>query len=295
MDTRQDGQEDRQRRIELAHFLRTRRERLSPAQAGLPVSGRRRTPGLRREELATLAGVGLSWYTWLEQGRAISVSAQVLDSLARELHLGEEERMHLFVLARGEIPATLASSVDAVDQALQQVLDALGIYPAYVVNAHWEVIAWNEAACRVFLDFATLAPHERNLLWLLFTHPALRQLYVDWESVAQRMVALFRVSTTRSVGEPWLLDLIDALSRKSPAFREWWPRHDLTESPHDAKELNHPLVGTLSLHPSPLQLGHSPDSWMLVYTPLPQTETRARLERLLFLTCEREESSESRE
>src|SRR5581483_3222864 len=264
METRPDSQEDRQRRSELAHFLRSRRERLSPAQAGLPVSGRRRTPGLRREELASLAGVGLSWYTWLEQGREISVSAQVLDSLARALHLGAQERMHLFLLARGEIPATPAASVDAVDQALQQVLDALGIYPAYVVNARWEVIAWNKAACRVFLDFAALAPRERNLLWLLFTHAALRQLYEDWEGVAQRMVALFRVNTTRSVGDPWLLDLIDALSRKSPAFREWWSRHDLTESPHDAKELNHPLVGTLSLHSTPLQVGHAPDSWMLI-------------------------------
>jgi len=275
-----DGQ-DRQRRTELAHFLRTRRERLSPAQVGLPTAGRRRTPGLRREELAALAGVGISWYTWLEQGRAISASSQVLDSLARALHLEAEERTHLFILARGEIPAAPASSTETVDQALQQILDALGIYPAYVVNAHWDVIAWNEAACRVFLDFATLAGRERNLLWLLFTRPALRQLYEDWEGVAQRMLALFRVSTTRSVGEPWFLELIEDVCKRSSEFRAWWPRHDLAESPRDAKVLNHPLVGPLFLHPHPLQVAHAPDSWMLVYTPMPHTDTPARLQHLL--------------
>lgn len=273
--------QDARRRTELAQFLRTRRERLSPAQVGLPVAGRRRTPGLRREELAALPGVGTSWYTWLEQGRAITASMQVLESLARALQLDAEERIHLFILAREELPASHPVSADVVDQALQQVLDALGVYPAYVVNAHWEVIAWNEAARQVFLDFATLAGRERNLLWLLFTHPALRHLYEDWESVAQRMVALFRVSTARSVGDPWFLKLVEKLCQHSPEFRVWWLYHDLTESPREAKVLNHPVVGRLVLHSSPLQVAHVPDSWMLVYTPMQHPDTLTRLQLLL--------------
>jgi transcriptional regulator with XRE-family HTH domain len=274
---------DAERRAELAHFLRTRRQRLLPAQVGLPVVGRRRTPGLRREELAALAGVGTSWYTWLEQGRAIQVSPQVLDSLARVLQLEAEERMHLFILARGEIPTSTASPTETVDTSLQQMLDALGIYPAYVVNARWDVVAWNEAARRVFLDFAALAGRERNLLWLLFTSFELRQLYLDWEGVAQRMLALFRVSTTRSVGEPLFLELIADLSTHSPEFQVWWPRHDIASSPREEKTLNHPLVGQLVLHTNPLQVAHAPDCWMLVYTPLTQSDSHARLERLLTL------------
>ncbi len=218
---------DEGRRNELARFLRTRRERLSPAEVGLPVAGRRRTPGLRREELAFVAGMGTSWYTWLEQGRAITVSAQVLESLAQALHLNPEERLHLFILARREIPAATAAATAAVDEATQQVLDALIPCPAYVVNAQWNVVAWNTAACRVFLDFAALAGRERNLLWLLFTHPMLRGRYEDWEQVARHMLALFRVSTARSVEEPWYTKLIEDLSGVSPELQAWWPQHDM--------------------------------------------------------------------
>lgn len=274
--------DDRQRRTELAAFLRSRRERLSPRQLGMPLAGRRRTPGLRREELAALAGVGTTWYTWLEQGRQITVSAQVLDSLARALQLDAAERAHLFLLARGEVPAILAPTTEAVEGAVQQLLDALLPNPAYIVNARWKVVAWNEAACRVFIDFAALAERDRNLIWLLFTHPALRQLYVDWAGVARRMLALFRVSTTASVGERWFTDLIDELSLVSPEFREWWPRHDIAGAPREAKELNHPQVGRLVLHSNPLQLGLLSDSWLLAYTPMLETDTAARLERLMF-------------
>ncbi len=284
MDTKQDVQ----RRTELAHFLRNRREHLSPVQLGLPTAGRRRTPGLRREELAAVAGVGTSWYTWLEQGRAITVSPQVLESLARALHLDAEERTHLFILARGEIPARTTVPTEMVDQALQQMLDALGIYPAYVVNAHWNVVAWNEVACRVFLNFAALAGRERNLLWLLFTHPTLRRLYVDWEGVARRVLALFRVSTAQVVGEQWFLELIEGLCEASPEFQIWWPQHDIAGSPRDAKALHHPLVGELVLHPNLFQVAHAPGCWMLVYTPAMQTETFVRLQQLLSPLRERE-------
>src|SRR5215472_154383 len=146
---------DQARRTELAKFLRTRRERLSPEAFGLPSGTRRRTPGLRREELALLAGVGTTWYTWLEQGRAITVSKQVLESLARIVRLGAAERAHLFVLARDDLPADPFPLTQTIDPALQLIVDTMGVYPALVLNPRWDILAWNQAACRVLGDFST--------------------------------------------------------------------------------------------------------------------------------------------
>jgi transcriptional regulator with XRE-family HTH domain len=272
---------DAQRRAELARFLRSRRARLSPAQAGLPVGGRRRTPGLRREELAELAGVGVSWYTWLEQGRDITVSAQVLNSLAHALQLDATEYTHLFILARGEVPAPPIPATDSVEPAVRQILDALEAYPAYVANARWDAVAWNEAACRVFANFAALPARERNLLRFIFTHPAARQRYVDWEGTARRNLALFRASTSRYVGEAWLTDLIAELREASPEFAAWWPRSDVFGTPKESKEIVHPLVGHLAMQPTLLQVAQAPDLWMIVYTPEPGTDTAARLQRLM--------------
>jgi transcriptional regulator with XRE-family HTH domain len=280
------SQEQEPRRAELARFLRTRRERLSPAEMGLPAAGRRRTPGLRREELALLAGLGTSWYTWLEQGRAITVSAQALESLARALRLTPEERAHLFILARGEIPASLAATTATVDAATQQMLDALNPCPAYVVNAQWTLVAWNTAACRVFVDFASRAGRERNLLWLLFTDQALRERYEAWEEVARRMLGVFRVSAAGAVGETWYRELIQDLGCLSHEFSAWWPDHDIASSPREAKVMRHPLVGRLVFASNPLQVAHTPDAWMLVYTPDPATDTRAKVERLLAMDAQ---------
>jgi transcriptional regulator with XRE-family HTH domain len=287
METRHDGhnRDDQQRRAELARFLRARRESLLPASVGLPAAGRRRTPGLRREELAELAGVGVSWYTWLEQGRPIRVSAQVLESLARALHLHAAETAHLFILARGELPTPPAPATEGVAPAVQQILDALATLPAclpaYVANARWDVVAWNEVARRVFTDVAALPPGERNLLWFIFTHPRARHLYRDWAATARRNLAIFRASTSRYVSEAWLADLVADLGRASAEFAVWWPRTDVLGIPYDAKEIQHPVVGCLALEPTLLQLGQTPDLWMITYTPLPGTDTAARLQRLV--------------
>jgi transcriptional regulator with XRE-family HTH domain len=272
------------RRTELAHFLRARRERLSPAEGGFLGTGRRRTPGLRREEVAFMVGVSTSWYTWLEQGRAITVSAPVLERLAQVLRLTAQERAHLFILAREEVPVTFAAAETlTIDAATQQVLDVVSPAPAYVVNARWQVVAWNRIACQVFVDFATLSEPERNLLRLLFTNPIVRERYEQWECVAERMLALFRVSTTRSIGERWYTDLIEELWSASREFQQWWPKHDIADSPREVKALNHPLVGRLLFSPNPLQIANAPDCWMLVHTPVPGTGTLARLEQLLLL------------
>jgi transcriptional regulator with XRE-family HTH domain len=274
--------DDEQRRAELALFLRTRRERLSPRQVGLPSAGRRRTPGLRREEVAELAAVGISWYTWLEQGRAITVSIPVLDSLARALQLDAAERIHLFILARGEMPMTSTPISGGVGLAVQQILDSMVLYPAYVTNARWDVVAWNKAACQVFVDFNTLSPRDHNLLWFMFTHPLARQLYANWVVTAQQTLAIFHSSTGRYIGDPWFTDLVASLSCTSPEFAAFWSHNEVHGTPEGDKEINHPQLGCLVLQPTILQVAQTPDLWMMVYTPAPGTNTEVKLQRLML-------------
>jgi transcriptional regulator with XRE-family HTH domain len=272
------------RRRELAHFLRTRRERMSPVQAGLSVGGRRRTPGLRREEIAQLAGVSVSWYTWLEQERDITPSPQVLDSIVRVLQLNSVERAHLFVLARGHPPDTTLPEPACVSAATQQILDALAPCPAYIVDSTFTIIAWNETARRVFVDFAAMPCHERNLVWIIFAHPPARGLYVDWVGEAQRTLALFRASSQAYIGEPWFTQFIDRLEAASAEFRAWWPRYDVLGTYVAQKELQHPQVGQLFVQPTMLSLAHASAQRMVVYTPAPGTDTAEKFRRLTVET-----------
>jgi transcriptional regulator with XRE-family HTH domain len=278
--TRKKTMNEQERRSELARFLRTRRERISPDQVGLPVGKRRRTPGLRREELALLAGVGATWYTWLEQGRDITVSVPVLESLARVLQLGKDERTHLFILAREQLPATPFPAEDKVDPALQLILDTMGVYPAYVICPSWNIISWNEAACQVYADFSTMSPRERNFLWFLFTDQRPRTRLVDWEGNAQQALASFRISTQRYIGETWLTEMITDLNEVSPEFREWWPRYDVQGCNSSQIRLNHPRVGSLTLQATSFQLAGQPGLQMVVETPVPGTDTQAKLNAL---------------
>lgn len=270
-----------ERREELARFLRTRRARLSPAQVGLPAAGRRRTPGLRREELAELAGVGVSWYTWLEQGRPITASVSVLDSLARALRLDGAERAHLYVLARHEQPAPAQTASASTPPAVCHILEVLAELPAYVANARWDVLSWNAAACRVFWNFADLDATDRNLLRLMFLQPHARQIYPDWPRAARQTLAHFRASAGRYMDEEWFSQLVAELSRESAEFAAWWDRADILGAPEGAKEIEHPVVGRLALELTLLQIAPTPDLWLMVYTPLAETETSARLTRLM--------------
>ncbi|WP_165422827.1 helix-turn-helix transcriptional regulator [Ktedonosporobacter rubrisoli] len=272
---------EQEQRAELARFLRTRRERISPDQAGFPAGKRRRTPGLRREELALAAGVGTTWYTWLEQGRAISVSASVLESLARVLHLNEDERAYLFLLARGQSPTIPAPATHRADPALQLIVENMGIYPSYVICPHWDLIAWNQAACHIYADFRKISARERNFLWFLFTHPQPRTQLVNWEEDAQRTLALFRTSTQRYIGEAWLRELIRDLGEASPEFREWWPLYEVQGMQMRPMHLIHPLVGSLHLQATAFQLPDHRDLRMIVHTPVPNTDTAAKLTALL--------------
>lgn len=271
---------NQERRKELAHFLRTRRERITPAAVGLPVGSRRRTPGLRREELALAAGIGITWYTRLEQGRDITVSPQVLESLARVFGLDASERNHLFILAREQQPADPFPLTDIISPALQRILDTMGICPAYIANPRWDMIAWNQAMCRVYTDIGALSLRERNIPRYMLTNPRQRALFADWEDEAQSLVALFRSSTERYVGEPWFKELVTDLHQSSPEFRTWWPRHDIRAAHSNPKVLNHPCVGRLVLQSTSFQVVDAPDLRMVIYTPFPEANTAQKLAQL---------------
>lgn len=268
---------DKEQRAEFAQFLRIRREHVAPQHVGLQPGTRRRTPGLRREELAQLAGVGATWYTWLEQGRAITVSGQVLESLARVLQLDADERAYLFILARWHLPVDAPPPTHTLDPALQLIVDMMGIYPAWILSRRWDIMAWNRAARRILGDVSAMPSQERHLLWLLFTDPRYRAMAVDWEQEAQLFLALFRASTQCYVGEVWLTELVTALKQVSPAFHEWWSRYDIQGVQTGHKHMIHPVVGLLVLQAKTFQVADHPGLQMIVYTPVPGTDTAAKL------------------
>ena len=217
----------RRRRTELAAFLRSRRERITPADVGIPGGLRRRTPGLRREEVAQLAGVGVTWYTWLEQGRPINVSAQVLDAIARTLRLDQAEREHLYRLA--DVPEVAVPRVhDRLEPEVQTVLDGLTEMPAAVLNSRYDVLAWNamyEALWPTVTEEAECG--GRNLLWASFMTPACCSSFVNRDTELPQMVANFRAAFGRHLGEPAWTELIQRLSEASPEFAELWAAHDV--------------------------------------------------------------------
>ncbi|KAB8141285.1 helix-turn-helix domain-containing protein [Chloroflexia bacterium SDU3-3] len=274
---------DEQRRHELAEFLRTRRTRISPEQVGLFGGGRRRTPGLRREEVAHLAHVGVSWYTLLEQGRDIRPSRAVLQSIADALQLSPVERQHMFVLAdQGPLPADLPEEDEEISPALQRMLDALDPLPAYVMNARWNYLAGNRAAVEVLRIQRSTTPYGNNAIWRIFTDPESRAIHPHtWEQVAQKVLAEFRADSTPYMHEPWLQRLIADLQDASPEFRAWWPQHDIRAKSDSIKHIIHPLAGELKFEHTILQAVAAPGLKLMVYTPLPGTDTLERLQQLL--------------
>lgn len=213
-------------RPDLATFLRARREALSPADVGLPSGARRRTPGLRREEVAALAGVGLTWYTWLEQGRNIGVSATFLDSLARVLKLDAAERRHLFLLAHERLPVEPGKTWCVVPPLVTRLMHDLAPHPAYVLNLRWDVLTFNECADALF-GFGAHPPDRRNMLWLLFTDALLHERFLNWEEQAPLMLSSFRRDFARATQEADIHDLVNELEQVSPEFKTWWRKHDV--------------------------------------------------------------------
>ena len=273
---------DKKKRLkELASFLKNRRGRISPEQVGLTEGVRRRTPGLRREEVAQLAGVGVTWYTWVEQGRDIHVSAQVLEGISRALKLSVDERRHLFLLANQSPPSDSVSLQEKVSPLLLQLLDQFPINPAYITGQRWDLLAWNQAACAVFGDFELLPLQERNILWFVFMNENLRQILVDWEAHARLVMAQFRANYSHFVGDPLFVELISSLEVASPEFRLWWMEHDILGRTDGYKEIEHPLVGRLTLSYVVLKVADNPNLEVVVYLPLPESGTSLRLQQLL--------------
>jgi transcriptional regulator with XRE-family HTH domain len=267
---------------ELGDFLRTRRARLMPEEVGLPRGSRRKTPGLRRAEVAQLVGVSVDWYTWLEQGRSITPSTQVLERLVQTLRLDAHERTHLFLLAQQQAPPALLLEPEIVSPALQHFLDQFGVRPAFVSGRRWDILAWNDAGCAVFDDYRQrTAPRERNTIWGIFTNPLARQYIVNWEEDARHLLAQFRSSCGRYPEDPQLAELIHDLQLCSPEFRAWWPDHEVRSGQEGRKVLNHPQVGYLLFERLTFQVFDTPDLKVTVYTPLEEADTPRKVEQLL--------------
>jgi transcriptional regulator with XRE-family HTH domain len=279
MDQRPDTSDARRR--ELAAFLRSRRASLTPKDVGLPEGFRRRTPGLRREELAMLAGVGTTWYTWLEQGRDVRPSAQVLAALADALRLDDAERQHLFTLNNRQSPQPSSTAPECVEEPLKRMLANLTLQPAYVLGRRWDVLAWNRAAEILFGGYQTLDRDERNIMHRLFADAAHRLLLADWEAVARVSLAMFRADSARFAGDPDFERLIALLHAQSSEFRTWWPRHEVTSPLSGIKRINHPLKGRMSFEHTGLTLSNQPDMKLVVYTPLDADDTNRKLAELL--------------
>ena len=252
-------------RNELGDFLRSRREKLNPKAAGLPAGRRRRTPGLRREEVAELAGIGVDWYIRLEQGRSVSPSVTTVDALARALRLSKVEHVHLRALTRNADRRTF--SRENVPEAIRRVVESLN-QPAYVTGRRWDVLAWNKAAEEIF-SFSRLPEPDRNILILVLINPATRCLFgPSWNDEAKRIVAQFRATHDLWAGDPAFVELLERLRRGSPEFATWWKAHDIRAAASGRKQMSHPRKGMLRFEHASFQANDDPALKLVIYTPV---------------------------
>lgn len=253
-------------RAELGEFLRSRRARLQPEDVGLPHFGRRRVPGLRREELAQLAGMSVAYYTRLEQGNGRNVSAEVLDAIARALRLSDAEHAHLTHLAKPkQHKKKPAARTEHVRPALAQLLDSIDHVPAYISGRRSDILAWNRMAAALFGDWSELPVQERNWARLVFLRPEYRELFVEWDQKASDMVSYLRMDAGRHSDDPLLSALVGELSLKSEEFRRLWATHDVKEKTYGVKHLRHPLVGELTLNFESFRLSDGTEQGLITY------------------------------
>ncbi|MFJ4522841.1 helix-turn-helix transcriptional regulator [Streptomyces sp. NPDC088810] len=261
---------------EVGDFLRSRRARIRPEEVGLPAHGRRRVPGLRREEVAQLAGVSVDYYIRLEQGRGTSVSDAVLDSVARVLRLDETEQAYLRTVARPRRQRKQPAGPSRVRPGVQLLLDAMEHSPAFVLGRRMDVLAWNALGDAVN-GFSRLAPAERNVARLVFLDPAGRELYPEWHAVAAQTVAHLRVNAGRYAADPELCALVGELSVRSEDFRRLWADHEVRECAYGVKKVRHPVAGLLTLPYETMTTPTDPEQTIVAYTPEPGSETAERL------------------
>jgi transcriptional regulator with XRE-family HTH domain len=263
----------------LGTYLKDRRAKLDPAAFGF-ASERRRTPGLRREEVAQRANISPTWYTWLEQGRGGAPSADVLDRIAGALMLTDVEREHLFLLGLGRPPEARYRKNEGVTPRLQRVLDALDPSPAVIRTAIWDVVAWNRAATVMFMDYGSLPPEQRNILRFIFLEPRARAAQYDWEGVARFVLGAFRADAARAGAEDEVQPLVDELCRLSPEFRAMWRENEVRGHHGEAvKQIRHPVLGSLGFEYSAFAVDGRMDLSMVVYNPA----TAADAERIQSL------------
>ena len=273
-----------EQRQELGAFLRVRRAALRPEDVGLPQGvNHRRTPGLRREELAQLAGISVSWYTRLEQGKDVQPSAKAVARVAQALQLTAAEREYLLALARRDPLVVQPAANEPVSATLRDVLEAQGDNPAYLIDARLNLLAWNRAAISVFgfaEDLAAAPAEERNLLWLIFADNA-RTWLVDRERHAKLLLAQFRDASRHQVNEPWFGRFVQRLQQRSPEFARWWSQYDVERVQETEKVIDHPTAGRLTLRQTVLQVvDNSLALYLILYTPAPETGTAEKLRKL---------------
>jgi PAS domain-containing protein len=230
--------------------------------------------------VAQLAGVGVTWYTWLEQGRDIHVSAQVIESLSRVLKLDKQERIHLYLLANQPLPTDIPAYQETVSHVLQNVLDSLIHCPSLVTDQRWNVIAWNEAACQIFGDFSSMNDRQRNIVWAMFTDKKYKQLFIDWDLHAKGLLGRFRSTCGQYIEDSWLAQFTDDLKLGSAEFCLWWPLHEIESNSEKYKQLNHPVAGILHFEVCNFDVSDNSGLKMIVHTPLLGTDTAAKMKTL---------------
>lgn len=259
---------------EVAEFLRARRSRLQPSDVGLPPSSRRRTPGLRREEVAQLADISTTYYTFLEQGRDIRPSLQVLNSLAGALRLTAAERAHLVELAHGMPGVGLGRGPERLASEVAALVDRLDPWPAYVTGRCWDILAWNRACRALWADWPSIAADERNMLWWTFMDPAARSVLVDWKAEARAQLGRFRLAAARHTGDPQFGALIDRLRSGSIEVRKWWPEHEVAQLSSGTKRIRHAELGIIAFRHVVLQVADDPEQKLVTFTATPADESR---------------------
>lgn len=266
------------RRNRLKDFLRARRMALSPEQVGLRATGRRRTPGLRREEVAALSGMGVTWYTRLEQGRDIRVSVDLLHRLARALQLSASDVSYLFSLTGRLAPTANSVAANPIPQPLQWALDAMTV-PAFVVDALSDVLAFNDLANAIYEFNADLGPRARNHLWRIFMDPTRRELYVDWDDLARLAASLFRANYVKHIGNPAFESLIEELHRESAMFAELWDEQRTTSFQIGEVRLKLGTAGPIRIHSTKLAIPDRPDTILFMLVPV-DAQARSAMARL---------------
>ncbi|MFD4706469.1 helix-turn-helix transcriptional regulator [Gottfriedia sp. NPDC058432] len=275
---------NRETRLEaLSEFLKTQRSKINPQMVGLPVGTRRRTPGLRREEVAGLAGVSTTWYTWLEQGRDITVSNSVLDAISDALQLNKDERNYLYALALPEAEKRSFSNEEdtVISPALTKILNELRNCPIIISDRRCHIVGWNPAAAHVFLDFEQIPKEERNLIQLLFSRKEFKSLAVNWEHFVKGFLAIFRTYYGQYVGDQWYTSFINEMEQNFPEFHELWNESEVSSAPDVLIEFRHAKAGKMLFNLTSLQVQGNIDLRCSVYTPVEDTNTESKLRKLM--------------